>query len=206
MGSPLPQIPALLLQDPAGLLAGRGKWGEFLSGYGSCGNASRRLGAGPLPHQFLPLTVSVWYDFFPPFLPLIQILSFSIILSDTSCTWSSGCRDSSPWWSDPGWTKLHPRSGHLVSTGLYSTRRHSMTLGHEKGGQPGPGNQVRGERGFLEGVSLELSSGLKGSRSGEESRVCVWMNGCVSMCMHVCVWINRCVPVYMHACEYTTHV
>lgn len=48
-----------------------------------------------------------------------------------------------------------------------------MTLGHDTGGQRGPGNQVRGERGFLEGVSLELSSGLKGSRSGEESRVCV---------------------------------
>ena len=41
-----------------------------------------------------------------------------------------------------------------------------MTLGHEMGGQPGPGNQVRGERGLLKGVLLELSSGLKGSKSG----------------------------------------
>ena len=52
-----------------------------------------------------------------------------------------------------------------------------MTLGHETGGQPGPGNQGRAERGFLEGVSLELSSGLKGSKSGEESR------GCVCVCV-----------------------
>ena len=37
-----------------------------------------------------------------------------------------------------------------------------------------------GERGFLEGVSLELSSGLKGSRSGGEQGVCE--------CEHACVW------------------
>ena len=60
-----------------------------------------------------------------------------------------------------------------------------MTLGHETGGQPGPGNQGRAERGFLEGVSLELSSGLKGSKSGEESRGCVCVCVCVSMSMCV---------------------
>ena len=58
-------------------------WREFLSGYGSCGSAGRRLGAGPLPYPFLPLTVSIWYDFLSPFLPLIKILSFNIISSQT---------------------------------------------------------------------------------------------------------------------------
>lgn len=56
-----------------------------------------------------------------------------------------------------------------------------MTLGHETGGQPGLGNQGRTETGLLEGVSLELSSELKGSKSGEESR------GCVCVCEHECV-------------------
>ena len=143
-------------------------WREFLSGYGSCGNAGRRLGAGPLPHPFLPLTVSIWYDFLSPFLPLIKLLSFNIISSQTLPAPDHQGRLVSLQ-SDPGWTKLRPRGGHLATTVLCSTRKYSMTLGHETGGQPRPGNQGRGERllgGSLTGAELRAEGKQEWGRAG----------------------------------------
>ena len=134
-------------------------WGSLWGG---------RVSAGPLPHPFLPLTVSIWYDFLSPFLPLIKLLSFNIISSQTLPAPDHQGRLVSLQ-SDPGWTKLRPRGGHLATTVLCSTRKYSMTLGHETGGQPRPGNQGRGERllgGSLTGAELRAEGKQEWGRAG----------------------------------------
>ena len=76
VGSPLPQIPGLFLQDPAGLLAGRSSCLAMAGVEMHAGGWEPALCPTPFCH-------CLWYDFLSPFLPLIKTLSFYIISSQT---------------------------------------------------------------------------------------------------------------------------